>query len=366
MFSSASPEQAPPSPNYIPSPEYPEYVASSDNEIPVDDQPLPVDASPTSLSSGYVTDSDPLKEDLEEDPADYTADGGDDDDDEGEESFEDDDEEEDEDEEEEHLAPADSAALPVIDPAPSAEETELFETDESATTPPPPRLPQTRYASAPTPSSPLPSPLSPLSSPLPRIPSLPPHTSPTYASAPLGYKVAMVQLRAASPLPTDMPFQKRLCLTAPASRFKVEESLTAAAASIRASESRVITTMEEVDERVTDLATTQRQDAHELYSKKTTTPMTDAAIKQLIAQGVANALVEHEANRNSRNRDDSHNSRSGERRQWFKKMELVFHISNCTITCQINFATCTLLGSALTWWNSHIKTVGHDATYGMP
>ncbi|GJS35740.1 putative reverse transcriptase domain-containing protein [Tanacetum coccineum] len=296
-------------------PEYPEYVAPSDDEIPIDDQPLPVDASPTSLSSGYVTDSDPLKEDLEEDPADYTADGGDDDDDEGEESFEDDDEEEDEDEEEEHLAPADSAALPVIDPAPSAEETELFETDESATTPPPPRLPQTRYASAPTPSSPLPSPLSPLSSPLPRIPSLPPHTSPTYASAPLGYKVAMVQLRAASPLPTDMPFQKRLCLTAPASRFKVEESLTAAAASIRASESRVITTMEEVDERVTDLATTQRQDAHELYSKKTTTPMTDAAIKQLIAQGVANALVEHEANRNSRNRDDSHNSRSGERRQ---------------------------------------------------
>ncbi|GKD25856.1 putative reverse transcriptase domain-containing protein [Tanacetum coccineum] len=92
-------------------------------------------------------------------------------------------------------------------------------------------------------------------------------------------------------------------------------------------------------------------------SKKTTTPKTDATIKQLIAQGVADALTEHEANRNSRNRDDSHDSGSGKRRQWFEKMELVFHISNCTIACQIKFATCTLLGSALTWWNSHVKTV---------
>nr|GEY90932.1 hypothetical protein [Tanacetum cinerariifolium] len=49
--------------------------------------------------------------------------------------------------------------------------------------------------------------------------------------------------------------------------------------------------------------------------KKTTTPKNDAAIKQLIAQGVADALVEHEANKNSRNGDDSHYSGSGGRRQ---------------------------------------------------
>ncbi|GKD80825.1 hypothetical protein Tco_1347664, partial [Tanacetum coccineum] len=43
------------------------------------------------------------------------------------------------DEEEEHPAPADSTAvaLPAIDQAPSAEETEPFETDESTPTPPP-------------------------------------------------------------------------------------------------------------------------------------------------------------------------------------------------------------------------------------
>ncbi|GKA17321.1 putative reverse transcriptase domain-containing protein [Tanacetum coccineum] len=51
---------------------------------------------------------------------------------------------------------------------------------------------------------------------------------------------------------------------------------------------------------------------------------------------------------------------------WFEKMESVFHISNCTVTCQIKFATCTLFGNALTWWNSHVNTVGHDAAYGMP
>ncbi|GKC89534.1 reverse transcriptase domain-containing protein [Tanacetum coccineum] len=51
--------------------------------------------------------------------------------------------------------------------------------------------------------------------------------------------------------------------------------------------------------------------------------------------------------------------------QWFERMETVFRISNCTMENQIKFATCTLLGSALTWWNSHVRTVGHDVAYAM-
>ncbi|GJX42432.1 reverse transcriptase domain-containing protein [Tanacetum coccineum] len=47
-------------------------------------------------------------------------------------------------------------------------------------------------------------------------------------------------------------------------------------------------------------------------------------------------------------------------------MEIVFHISNCAVENQVKFATCTLLGAALTWRNSHVKTVGHVAAYGMP
>ncbi|GJV89214.1 hypothetical protein Tco_1533152 [Tanacetum coccineum] len=139
---------------YVPEPEYPEYLVPSDVEAPLEDQPLPADASPTALSPGYVADFDSEEdpeEDPEEDHADYPADGGDDDDepsddddddddtdDEDDEHFEDEDDDE---EEEEHLAPADPSTVPVVDPVPSTGNTEAFETDESTPTP---RSPQTK------------------------------------------------------------------------------------------------------------------------------------------------------------------------------------------------------------------------------
>ncbi|GJT45593.1 putative reverse transcriptase domain-containing protein [Tanacetum coccineum] len=100
--------------------------------------------------------------------------------------------------------------------------------------------------------------------------------------------------------------------------------------------------------------------------KKTTTPMTDAAIKQLISQGFADALAELEANINSRNVMTATIQEVAEEDKCLLFMESVFHISNCTIACQIKFSTCTLLGSDLMWWNSHVKTIGHDAAYEMP
>ncbi|GJY30546.1 hypothetical protein Tco_0414041 [Tanacetum coccineum] len=51
--------------------------------------------------------------------------------------------------------------------------------------------------------------------------------------------------------------------------------------------------------------------------------------------------------------------------QWLEKIELVFHISGCAINNQVKFATCTLLGAALTWWNGHMRTLGYDAAYAM-
>nr|GEV08920.1 hypothetical protein [Tanacetum cinerariifolium] len=51
--------------------------------------------------------------------------------------------------------------------------------------------------------------------------------------------------------------------------------------------------------------------------------------------------------------------------QWFEKMKLVFHISSCAVENQVKFATCTLLGAALTWWNGHVRTLGNDAAYAM-
>ncbi|GJW15703.1 hypothetical protein Tco_0019836 [Tanacetum coccineum] len=249
------PEQAPPSPDYVPGPEH------ADDEIVAEDQPYAEDASPTAQSPDYVPESDPEAdpeedddEDPEEDPVDYPADGGDDGDDEDEPSEEDEDDdvdiEADEDEEEEeHPAPADSVvvALPATDQAPSAEETEPFETDESAATPPPhPAYRVTARISIPAPvptpvwsdaevarllaiSTPPSSPLSPWSSPLPHIPSLPlpPIPSPSLPLSPpspvlspapppspirsLGYRAAMIRLRAEAAstsysLPLPPPF----------------------------------------------------------------------------------------------------------------------------------------------------------------
>ncbi|GJS32048.1 putative reverse transcriptase domain-containing protein [Tanacetum coccineum] len=51
--------------------------------------------------------------------------------------------------------------------------------------------------------------------------------------------------------------------------------------------------------------------------------------------------------------------------RWFEKMETVFHISNCPEKSQVKYVTCTLLNSALTWWNSHKRTIGTEATFAM-
>ncbi|GJT37064.1 reverse transcriptase domain-containing protein [Tanacetum coccineum] len=52
--------------------------------------------------------------------------------------------------------------------------------------------------------------------------------------------------------------------------------------------------------------------------------------------------------------------------QWLEKIESIFHISNCIVACQVKFATYTLQGNALTWWNFHVQAVGHDIAYAMP
>ncbi|GJT70076.1 hypothetical protein Tco_1029362 [Tanacetum coccineum] len=83
---------------------------------------------------------------------------------------------------------------------------------------------------------------------------------------------------------------------------------------------------------------------------------------------MADDLAEQEIQRNTNlNGDGSQGSGSGITRpvRPTREMETVFHISNCVVKNQVKFTTCTLFGAALTWWNSHVKTVGHDAAYGM-
>ncbi|GJT06677.1 hypothetical protein Tco_0841139 [Tanacetum coccineum] len=315
----------PPSPieiPFVPEPEYPEYLVPSEDEAPMEDQPLPADASPVALSPGYVPDSDPEEdpeEDSEEEHADYPADGGDGDDepsgdDTDDDDADDDDEEpfEDDEEEEEHLAPADSPVIPVVDPVPSAGDTEAFETDESAPTPRPPqiripfaqtRLRRARKSVRPEPpmsasmeariaehAAALTPPLPVVSSPVP-LPS-PLTTSPTDTGAPLGYRAAGIRMRAADASPplslpptsprtdipeAEMPPQKRACLTTPAPGYEIGESSAAGAARqpgptpaidtwdeiVEAMMEIAPTTLEGVDQRVTELDTTVRQRTEE-------------------------------------------------------------------------------------------------------
>ncbi|GJT06107.1 hypothetical protein Tco_0840569 [Tanacetum coccineum] len=223
-----SPGVAPPSPDYIPGLEepqspplpdfvlelvYPKYMPQEDEVFPAKEQPLPAASSPTAQSLDYVPESD-HKEDLEEDdnedykedPVDYPADEGYDGDDKDESSGDDEDDDvdieaDDDDEEEEHPTPADSTAvaLPGADQALFVEETKLFETDESAATPPPhpayrvtarisiPALiPRPVWSDAEIPSPPLP-----VSSPIPVLSPSPP-ASPI---RPLGYRAAMIRMR---------------------------------------------------------------------------------------------------------------------------------------------------------------------------
>nr|GEV04026.1 putative reverse transcriptase domain-containing protein [Tanacetum cinerariifolium] len=138
------PEQAPPSPvylPYVPKLVYSEYMPPEDDVFPAKEQPLPIAATPTTESPVYIPEFDPkgdLEEDDEEDPVDY---------------------------------PVDSTvvALPAVDHVPSEEVTEL--------------LPQ-------IPSPPLP------------IPSPPPN-SPTHIKIPESCLPLRKRLRFASSTPTQ-------------------------------------------------------------------------------------------------------------------------------------------------------------------
>ncbi|GJU64914.1 reverse transcriptase domain-containing protein [Tanacetum coccineum] len=113
--------------------------------------------------------------------------------------------------------------------------------------------------------------------------------------------------------------------------------------------------------------------------------MTQAAIRQLVADSVAAALEAQAAtmastdnpNRNTRPRETPvarkctykefmscqpfyFNGTEGAVGliRWFERTESVFSRSNCTEDCKVKFATGTLTEDALSWWNSYAKPIG--------
>ncbi|GJR68942.1 hypothetical protein Tco_0015007 [Tanacetum coccineum] len=277
------PEQAPHSLEYVPEPEYPEYLAPSDDEAPIEDQPLPVDASPTALSPGYVADSDPDK-DEEKDHADYPTDRGDDDDDDDESSDDDDDDDNDDDDDDDE-----------DQEAPDEDEDQEDEHDQLYC-----NLAGLGYMSDSTLMSAaiealiavIPSP--PLHVSSPPLPLPPPSVaSPTYVEAPLGYRAVRIWMRVVSP-PLPLPAPSSPLLLPDIDR---ESSIAVAArqpgldvaamdATIGRPMSREVSygienvwddmvgdieerapTLKDLSQRVTDLATTLARDTHETHAR---------------------------------------------------------------------------------------------------
>nr|GEU35735.1 putative reverse transcriptase domain-containing protein [Tanacetum cinerariifolium] len=151
------------------------------------------------------------------------------------------------------------------------------------------------------------------------------------------------------------------------------------------------------DENGTKATRTTRANPDPTRTTNATEPMTQEAINNLIAQRVTEALAEYKTQRNSVvNGDTIHTTRTGPRTvrptrectykdylncrplkfngtegvisltRWFERTESVSSISNCTAENQVKFASDTLIGSALTWWNSHIREVSQEVAYAMP
>ncbi|GKD97994.1 hypothetical protein Tco_1381891, partial [Tanacetum coccineum] len=258
---------APPSIDYVPGPEHLPGLS------------LPADALHTTLSPGYVADSDleeDPKEDPEEDHADYPTNGGDDDDEPS-----DDDDDDDDDTDDEGESP--QTKVPYA-------HTRLRRARKMARLEPPmsPSIEAriAEYAAAPTSPSPPPSPLSPWSSPPPRIPSppLPPPPSSLHLPLPVSTSLPLPS----SPLPplpasvfipllvdrredipkAELPHRKRLCLTAPTPRAEeVGYGIRDAWVDLtEAVEEVAPTTLEGVNARVTELVAVQEQDTQDIYS----------------------------------------------------------------------------------------------------
>ncbi|GJU23535.1 putative reverse transcriptase domain-containing protein [Tanacetum coccineum] len=349
-------------PDYVPEPIYPEYIPLEDeHEFLAEEQPLPPVVSPTAESPGYVVESDPEEDpeeyeddETEDGPVDYPMDGGEDgDDDDGDSSGDDaddededeeDEDEEDEEEEEEHLAPADSAVV-----VPTVELVSPPEGTEPVTPPPstditttgaritvrlqasislPPEAEVERLLAMPTPPPSLLISLSPPSAgerlariastqalvdavtaalPSPPLPPLPPSL---YIPPPIDRRDDIPE--------SEQPPRKRSCLFALGLRYEVGESSTA-----RPTEGRGVYAYEsqiQAHQTQLQLQGTLIQTQHQVHETRSQMQQTEMA--------------------ELRETDRRHKAH------------------------MVKFATCTLLGAALTWWNGQIRTLGPDA-YSM-
>ncbi|GJQ94452.1 putative reverse transcriptase domain-containing protein [Tanacetum coccineum] len=126
--------------------------------------------------------------------------------------------------------------------------------------------------------------------------------------------------------------------------------------------------MEWQHQRAEDDVVRQIMRTHVLEARARIDTVEDTGINDAMTPESIQAMIDWAIQRNSSHtqNDASQSSGGGNKRPVQPaRIESVFHISSCAIENQVKYATCTLLGVALTWWNGHVRTLGHDAAYAM-
>nr|GEV76689.1 reverse transcriptase domain-containing protein [Tanacetum cinerariifolium] len=321
-------------PVYVSEPEHLEYHAPSDDAIQVEDQPYADDASSTTESPRYIDDSDSMGEDDDEVPEEDPSE---------EHEPEDDDEDPEKDPNEEH-EPEDEDTKEE-EPSKGFDETEPSEEDETDVTPPPPKHRGARIYVRP--QTPMAASTQALIDAFPaRSPPFPlPPTNPAYDQASLGHRAAMIRMRDDIPK-EDMAPRRRFVLTAPLPGCDVAESFAAAAkapredvgyvTALHASEHRMMTSIEEVNLRISYQARVRIQESKALLVRLETleTHMSHMEWQRQSTEDLAVA----------------------------KMMRIhVLDARAQTDTVEDADSSCV----ALTWWSGHVRTLGHDAAYAM-
>ncbi|GJU30411.1 reverse transcriptase domain-containing protein [Tanacetum coccineum] len=52
--------------------------------------------------------------------------------------------------------------------------------------------------------------------------------------------------------------------------------------------------------------------------------------------------------------------------RWIEKMEYVHDMSGCSVNQKVKYIAGSFVGKALTWWNSHIRTLSREVAISMP
>nr|GEX48097.1 putative reverse transcriptase domain-containing protein [Tanacetum cinerariifolium] len=230
------------------------------------------------------------------------------------------------------------------EPSEDSDETIPFEEDETTVTPPPPRhhgarifvRPQTPMAAS---TQALINAFVAGSSPFP----LPP-TSPAFDQAPLGHRIARIHRRDDIP-EKDMPPLRRFAFTAPLPGCDIAESFAAAAReprsqaadraedvgyvrALQAFERMMMTSIEEVN-----LRTDRRDIRLEIDVVRCQKTAYETKLQES-AEDLAVTQMMHIHTLAARARTDT--------------------VKDASSSC-----------AALTWWNGHVRTLGHDAAYAM-